>query len=560
MRAPVIRTAAVYAGIAPLSPKCRCTTVAAANVPDACPEGNDRGSPSGRVRLIACLSANVDDAGNQLRLDQVAAERGDAWTIEGAPDRVGRQSAAAKQPLLPSHARPRLERRLQERRAGSRIRQVLVEWRRKQRKGGGRREDATRIPSTPPTSGRRQSSERAIAPLRARRFGGRGRSCAHAGPGATLRHASRQMLLTKETLIGLVRRIGVISLLALAQASVLVAQQRPVKRPIPSGTSGISGRVIDRITKEPVAGCQLAVNGSGFFSTRRVRRRWHISAQEHRRRRVLLQHQCPAHLMSCLPTDWPATRAEAEEVLKRTCLIDVVRDQQRDAVNFLVTPGAIARGRVVTFDGRPIPRASVRLGRGMRAESAPTGVARATTDSEGRFEMTSLPAGEWRLEVEIPPVPGGLTPPVVYYPGGLSWEDAVGVELIAGKVAGNLEITVPRINENTLTVSVPPSDGTIADVVVSVLQQSPLVARRLPLNADGIGALKGIVPGRYFALALASSSDRRWAGFEVVDFLEGNYEARLQLLPTGSIAGQDRRRPRRGARLRRCHGHGSVDA
>jgi hypothetical protein len=174
----------------------------------------------------------------------------------------------------------------------------------------------------------------------------------------------------------------------------------------------------------------------------------------------------------------------------------------------------------------------------MRAENVPSGIARATTDSEGRFELTSLPAGEWRLEVEIPPVPGGLTPPVVYYPGGLSWEDAAGVELIAGKVTGNLEIVVPRINENTLTVTVPPPDGTISDVVVSVLQQSPLVARRISLSADGIGTLKAIVPGRYFALALASSSDRRWAGFEVVDFLEGNYDARLQLLPTGSIAGK----------------------
>jgi hypothetical protein len=89
-----------------------------------------------------------------------------------------------------------------------------------------------------------------------------------------------------------------------------------------------------------------------------------------------------------------------------------------------------------------------------------------------------------------------------------------------------------------LTVAVPPPDGTISEVVVSVLRQSPLVTRRLALNAEGIGVLKGVVPGRYFALALASSNDRRWAGFEVVDFLDGDYEARLLLLlPTGSLAG-----------------------
>jgi hypothetical protein len=247
-------------------------------------------------------------------------------------------------------------------------------------------------------------------------------------------------------------------------------------------------------------------------------------------------HVCFSALANVPP---PPTRADAEAVLKQTCLIEVVRDQQRNDVNFYVMPAAVARGRVVTIDGRPIARANVRLGRGIRGEPAPSdGKPRTTTDSDGRFEMTPLPAGEWRLEVEIPPVPGGLTPPIVYYPGGLSWEDAAGVELIAGTVTDGLIVTVPRINENTLTVAVPPPDGTINEVVVSILQQSPLVTRRLSINAGGIGTLKGLVPGRYFALALASSNDRRWAGFEVVDFVEGDYEARLQLMPTGSMAGR----------------------
>jgi hypothetical protein len=34
------------------------------------------------------------------------------------------------------------------------------------------------------------------------------------------------------------------------------------------------------------------------------------------------------------------------------------------------------------------------------------------------------------------------------------------------------------------------------------------------------------------------SRDRHWAAYEVVDFIEDAYEARLQLLPTGSIAGR----------------------
>ena len=188
------------------------------------------------------------------------------------------------------------------------------------------------------------------------------------------------------------------------------------------------------------------------------------------------------------------------------------RDQEREDVNFLVVPGAIARGQVMTFDGRPVTRASVRLGRGMRGEPTATN-ASATTDIEGHFELTNLPAGEWRLEVEIPPVPGGLRPPVVYYPGGLSWEEAGGVALEAGKVTDRLTITVPRINENILTIVVPPADATISDIAVSVLRESPLAVQQIDLNVEGVGMLKGIMPGRYFVTARAASRDKQWAAY-----------------------------------------------
>ncbi|HEX6163776.1 MAG TPA: hypothetical protein VFZ31_10440, partial [Vicinamibacterales bacterium] len=121
---------------------------------------------------------------------------------------------------------------------------------------------------------------------------------------------------------------------------------------------------------------------------------------------------------------------------------------------------------------------------------------------------------------------------------GLSWEEAVGVALEAGKVTNDLTIIVPRINENVLTVVVPPADATITQMAVSVLREAPLAVRQLDLDAEGIGTLKGVVPGRYFVAARAASRDKQWAGFEVVDFIEDSYEARLQLLPTGSIAGK----------------------
>jgi hypothetical protein len=327
----------------------------------------------------------------------------------------------------------------------------------------------------------------------------------------------------KRIFIGLAWRVAVMSLLL--AATPLFAQRRIEPPPIPRGTSTIRGQVLDSITKSPVAGCSLRIGDSGHFTTLISDRNGAYELKDVAANSYFFLVQCPAHLTTCSGFD-----------LLKCQEFEVVRDQERDGVDFLVVPGAIARGQVKTFDGRPVRGASVRLGRGIRGEPTPRNVP-VVTDTEGRFELINLAAGEWRLEVEIPPVPGGLTPPVVYYPGGLSWEEAAGVVLEAGKLTEHLTITVPRINENALTIFVPPADATISDIVVSVLQESPLVVRQIDLNAEGVGTIKGILPGRYFVTARAVSRDKHWAAYEVVDFIEDPYEARLQLTPTGSIAG-----------------------
>jgi hypothetical protein len=324
------------------------------------------------------------------------------------------------------------------------------------------------------------------------------------------------------SLIGLRRRVGVISLIALAAIPLGARQFAPP--PIAPGTSAIRGRVLDNVTKAPVAGCAIRAGTGGSFTSLVTDQGGAYEIRDVAAGQYYFRIQCPSHLSICLGAD-------------PSCAVDVARDQERVGIDFTVVPGAIARGQVMTFDGRPVTRARVRLGRGMLGE--PTFPATpSTTDTEGRFELLNLPAGEWRLEVEVPAVPGGMRPPIVYYPGGLSWEDATGVSLEAGKVSDRLTIVVPRINENVLTVVVPPADATISAVVVSVLQQSPLAVRQIALNAEGIGTVKGVLPGRYFVAARAASSDKQWAGFEVIDFIEDSYEARLQLAPTGSITGR----------------------
>ena len=135
------------------------------------------------------------------------------------------------------------------------------------------------------------------------------------------------MLLTKMTLIGLVRRVGVISLILLAAIPAGQAQQR-TPPPIPAGTSAIRGRVIDSITKAPVAGCTLRIMASGTLATRVTDLAGAFELKDVAAGDYFFNVQCPAHRMNCFAGILTPCRHHPRErkrklLSKRTCLIEV---------------------------------------------------------------------------------------------------------------------------------------------------------------------------------------------------------------------------------------------
>lgn len=202
-----------------------------------------------------------------------------------------------------------------------------------------------------------------------------------------------------------------------------------------------------------------------------------------------------------------------------------------------VAPGATVRGRVVDADGTPIARAVVRLGP-QRFDKAHVSARPAITGADGRFELANLPAGSFRIEVQMPRPADGLLPPIVYYPGVLTWDEALRVELAAATVISDLTIVLPKIVEPTLTVALRPRDQAITRVAVSILRAAPLMVRRVDLDQQGVATIRGMVPGRYVVAARGSSKKKQFAAFEIVDFAESSASVALRLLPTGSIAGK----------------------
>lgn len=131
-----------------------------------------------------------------------------------------------------------------------------------------------------------------------------------------------------------------------------------------------------------------------------------------------------------------------------------------------------------------------------------------------------------------------MRPPIVYYPGVLMFGDASFVELAAGEITSDLTIVAPRLSDNTLTVRVVTIEQALPGLEVSFVRVMPLVTRPVPIDANGVGSIKGMAPGQYFLTARTRSHDRNWVAHELVEFDGGDREVLLYLAPAAQISGR----------------------
>ena len=316
---------------------------------------------------------------------------------------------------------------------------------------------------------------------------------------------------------------------------VAAIAQAPKPEPLAEGTSAIRGTVTDALTKAPIAGCEVRAGHFPHAIPLRPQSSVVMTAADGGYEfagiadgSYSLMVRCPSHLASCM---------QPEDRNTPPCgNLTLLKGQQRSDLNFRLMPGAVVRGRVVDGTGRPVPKATVRLG-GPFIDRPMLFGGSAATNADGTFELSNLPDGAWRLEVDVPPPPDAPRQPTIYYPGVLTRDDAGRVELSAGRVTANITITVPSILESTLTVRVPPPDAMIPSVSVSLIRPSPLMNRPLQLDGEGRTTVRGLTEGRYFVTATGLSPEGLWVAHELVDFI-GDADISLRLQPAGRIRGR----------------------
>lgn len=330
----------------------------------------------------------------------------------------------------------------------------------------------------------------------------------------------------------MIRRDLITLLVAMFAATAAMSAQQRQPPPLAKGTASLRGTITDTDSREPIANCSVsarsgsgsgkvitAANGAYEFSGIADGTYW-------------MTVDCPSYVSTCFqPPESTATNPLCSD-------FSLFKDQRR-IVDFKTSLGAIIRGRVVDSTGHPLPKASVRIGGPFFGPGLIGIIQSSTTGDDGAFELANLPAGSWRIEVEIPPATGAYRSTTIFYPGVLSRDDAGGVEVEKGATKDNVVISVPAVLDHTLTVRVPPPDATFESVDVSLIRAVPLMTRKLSLDRDGQAIVKGLIDGRYVVVATAVSGQKqRWVDFQAVDFLSDSIDVALQLQPAGKIRGR----------------------
>ena len=296
-------------------------------------------------------------------------------------------------------------------------------------------------------------------------------------------------------------------LLALSLALLLGLQATAAQ----SGAAGVTGRVLDAETKQPIAGAQVSLilegrpptgpiaptmaetDASGIYRFANLAPgRYRIMA-----RRV-------GYAVSA-PPDVPQ-------------IVQVAAGQAQTAPDVLLGRGGVIAGRVLDQAGQPLVDARLmatrrmNVGRGQAPSLIPIGNGAQTNDL-GEFRLHSLPAGEYFVQL-IPrmepnfmgagPTPRSTAPATTYYPGTADAASAHGITLGAGQTVEGVvfnEVVVPVFQVSGIVID--ETGAPVPEAMVMLMPDAASANRsfgppaRARADREGRFRLVNVVNGAY---------------------------------------------------------------
>ncbi len=323
------------------------------------------------------------------------------------------------------------------------------------------------------------------------------------------------------------------------QGSREVVRLEPL--PLVTGTSSIHGRVIDALTGKPIEGAEVRLVDTTREETREV------TARSVRTQR--LSRSATTRTGSDGGFGFDAIRdgtyglAATHRMYVIGCLvptptilgcggsITVVRDQRIDDANMSLNPGGMIRGRVLDKDGTPVRGAQVKPEFVPPTQGANSG----TSDADGRFELTSVPAGQMLIRVEPP----GSRPSwhrTMYYPGVHERDAAQNVTVEIGRTT-EIEIRLREVPVATIRATLSGPDGFRVRKMTLVNPDTKMLIN-MHVSDEGVASATNLDEGRYVVSATATDGSQALAAYQLIIVGADEYNIPMYLEPTATVVGR----------------------
>jgi CBS domain-containing protein len=328
-----------------------------------------------------------------------------------------------------------------------------------------------------------------------------------------------------------------------SEISIVLSQQLrqfPEPPPLNTGTSSIHGRVIDTLSGKPIEGAEVrlidttveqekkAIGGRTVTTRSFTRSGKTLTGRDGTYTfdgiragayRLLVTHRM--YLLSCM----------APAALRGQCdVITVDADQRVADANMSLTPGGIIRGRVLDKDGQPLEGGLVKA----EVDQALQGANSATTGADGRFEITSVPAGQLLIRVD-PPGSGPAWHRTMYYPGVHSRDQA---HPVTTEIGGTVEIELRLRDIPVATIR-----ATLSGPEGFRVQKMTLINpdTRMLINMkvyDGVASVSDLDEGRYAIAVTAAAGSDTLAAYQLIIVGAGDYDVPMPLEPAATVTGR----------------------